>query len=403
VHGPKTAGVGRRVFLGGALGSLLVGPACSSDGAAPLLDGGSADVAPVDPDLVAVHAFVNEGTLDKTGKGLAKTGTGLDARKRIDLSTLGSESLDVGAEAFFVRTERPDLLPQGEPRELRLGGLVEREIVIPTSEIVALSRPMGVHLLECSGNTKDGAFGLISATTWDGVPLSEVLGRITPKSTLPEARVLVTGFDDHSQRSEGGRSIPGASWVFARADLSKAGAFLATGMGGKPLLPDHGSPIRLMVPNFFGCACIKWIERIDLVADDAPATDHMKEFAARTHQHVAFDLARQYSAPVVEAAALCIRAEHRRVGGKVRLFLRGIVWGGTKPTELMRLFLDEAPGDPLFVKTPASSATTWGIWEYTGPALAPGLHSVRLGIEPIGTPQRRLDLGWYTRIFEVRA
>jgi hypothetical protein len=69
----------------------------------------------------------------------------------------------------------------------------------------------------------------------------------------------------------------------------------------------------------------------------------------------------------------------------------------------MRLFLDEAPGDPLFVKTPAASATTWGIWEYTGPALAPGLHSVRLGIEPIGTPQRRLDLGWYTRVFEVRA
>ena len=365
---------------------------------APLLDGGTADVAPVDPDLVAVHPFVNEGAAS-----VAKTGTGLDARTRIDLSTLGSERLDVGADAFFVRTERPDRLPQGEPRELRLGGLVERELAIPTSELVALARPMGVHLLECSGNTKDGAFGLISATAWDGVPLSEVLGRITPRSTLPEARVLVGGFDDHSQASQGGRSTAGASWVFSRADLAKAGAFLATGMGGKALLPDHGSPIRLMVPNFFGCACIKWLDRIDLVPDDAPATEHMKEFAARTHQHVAFDLARQYSAPIVEAAALCIRAEHRRVGGKVRLFLRGIVWGGTKPTELMRLFLDEAPGDPLFVKTPAASATTWGIWEYTGPALAPGLHSVRLGIEPIGTPQRRLDLGWYTRVFEVRA
>ena len=158
-----------------------------------------------------------------------------------------------------------------------------------------------------------------------------------------------------------------------------------------------------MVPNHFGCACIKWVDRIELVPDDAPATSQMKEFASRTHQHVAFDLAREYSAPFVEAAAVCVRAENVRIDGKIRLRLVGIVWGGTKPAELLRLFLDEAPGEPLFVKTRASSASTWGLWEHTFPPLAPGLHRVRLAVEPIETPQRRLKLDWYTRVFEVRA
>lgn len=392
------ADVGRRELFAGALGALLSGSfGCSSPEGSPgaALDAG-VDATLVDPDLVALHRFVNEGTLSTT-----KTGVGLDARQRIDLSALGQDRLDVGAEAFFVRTERPDLLPSGEPRTIRLGGLVEREIAVPTSEIVSAARPMGAHLLECAGNTKEGSFGLISATSWEGVPLADVLARATPTSAIPAARVLVSGFDDHSRPSAAGpkESTPGASWIFSRGEL--AGAFLATGMGGKPLLPDHGAPVRLMVPNVFGCACIKWVDRIDLVPDDALATSQMKEYASRTHQHVPFDFARQYTPPVVEAAALAVRVEHRRVSGKVRLRILGLVWGGAKPTELMRIFLDEAPGDPLVVKAPASSASTWGFWEYLGPPLGPGLHTVRLRVEPIDAPQRRLDLGWYTRTFEV--
>ena len=37
-------------------------------------------------------------------------------------------------------------------------------------------------------------------------------------------------------------------------------------------------------PGWCGCACIKWVDRIERVADDAPATSQMLEFAARTHQ-----------------------------------------------------------------------------------------------------------------------
>lgn len=391
--------MGRRAFALGVVSTFAV--ACGGDdavGVVPIpIDGGSdaAPPPPLDPDLIALHAFVNEGPLV-----VGKRGVGLDARMRLDLSTLAPETLDVGAERFFVRTERPDLLAQGEPKAIVLGGLVERELSVSAAELLAASRPLGTHLMECSGNTREGAFGLVSATRWGGVPIDEVLARMAPTSR--DARVLVSGFDGHSRASEGGHSISGAAWIFSRSELTKRGAFLATHMGDKPLLADHGAPARLFVPGYYGCSCIKWVDRIELVADDAPATTQMKEFAGRTHQHYAFETAREYSPPFVQAAAMCTRAEHRRVDGKARLRLRGVVWGGESPTTLVRLFIGAGGGDPVIVKTVAATASTWGMWEYLAPPLAPGRYDVRLRVEPIQTPQRRLDSGWYARTFEVR-
>ena len=47
-------------------------------------------------------------------------------------------------------------------------------------------------------------------------------------------------------------------------------------MNGAPLTRDHGFPVRLIVPGWYGCSCIKWVDRIELVADEAPATTQMQ-------------------------------------------------------------------------------------------------------------------------------
>jgi len=391
---PRDLLIGRRAFGAGVVSTLALG--CGSDPLTDVADAGADAGPPVDPDLLALHPFVGEGPL-----ATVKTGVGLDARKRFDLTTLTEGALDVGVEAFFVRTERPDQLPEGEPRALVVGGLVEREAVVTAADLVAAAKPMGLHVLECSGNTRESAFGLVSATAFAGVPIAEVLAKVSPRD--PGARVLVSGFDGHSRASEGGHSVAGASWIFSRAELEQRGAFLATHMGGLPLTADHGAPARLLVPGYYGCTAIKWVDRLELVADDAPATPHMKEFAGRTHQHYAFDLAREYAPAALQAAALCTRAEHRKVSGKARLVLRGIVWGGTTPATLVRIFIGNAAGDPVLVRAPASTAASWGMWEYVAPPLAPGRYAVRLRVEPIETPQRRLDSDWYVRVFEVKA
>lgn len=414
----------RRAFLTGGAGLALA--ACAED-ALPLLpsagppgaagdgDAGAGEAGPLDGGSpVRVLAFEDEGAPPRFG---VKTGEALDARRLFDLALLARvapggtpdregvgggldrERLVPPVDSFYLRTERPDGLAAGAPGVVRLGGLVAAPVDVPTSELAALARPMGTHLLECSGNTRSGAFGLVSAAPWSGVPLRDLLARVTP--TAANARVLVRGVDAHSKGSPSGRSTPGASWIFDRDELLDAGAFLATEMGGRPLAGDHGAPTRLFVPGFYGCACIKWVDAIDLVPDDAPATSQMLEFWDRTHQHAPWELARQYHAPRIDAAALPVRAEIWTVNGRERLRVVGIVWGGDAPATLLRIFLGESSGDPVSVALPATSASTWGLWEYVGPVPRAGSVRVRLAIEPPQARQYRQGLGWYDRVVRV--
>jgi DMSO/TMAO reductase YedYZ molybdopterin-dependent catalytic subunit len=56
--------------------------------------------------------------------------------------------------------------------------------------------------------------------------------------------------------------MTGHGHTFRLADLSEA--LLATHLGGEPLSPGHGYPLRLVVPGRRGYQWVKWIERIDV-------------------------------------------------------------------------------------------------------------------------------------------
>jgi DMSO/TMAO reductase YedYZ molybdopterin-dependent catalytic subunit len=180
-------------------------------------------------------------------------------------------------DSFFVRTAFPSTLTRTDPWSIRVGGLVDKPVDINLRDLEAQIGPSQRVLLECSGNADQSNYGLMSAADWEGIPLAAVVERMRPARG---ARILVSGVDDDSRKWR--TSIAGASWIFSRDDLQRA--VLAVRMNGAPLPRDHGAPVRLIVPGWYGCACIKWVERIDIVADDAPATSQMLEFAARTHQ-----------------------------------------------------------------------------------------------------------------------
>src|SRR5260370_13367839 len=138
---------------------------------------------------------------------------------------------------------------------------------------------MGMHLMECSGNTCAKQLGVLSVADWVGVPISGLLAaRVKPRTD----RVMVSGFEQYPMKSA--TSIAGADWIFTLEELESAKAFLATEMNGRPLTRDHGAPVRLVVPGWYGCTCIKWVNAIRFVDNDVDATSQMEEFAARTHQ-----------------------------------------------------------------------------------------------------------------------
>jgi DMSO/TMAO reductase YedYZ molybdopterin-dependent catalytic subunit len=346
-------------------------------------------------------------------------GSGLDARLFSDLSSLAPDALVTPTEHFFIRSAAAPALPAASGWTVALGGLTQDPAVLDIPALERLSRPAGRYLMECSGNADPANYGLISVADWEGAPLSSILERMRPADTPSAAyRVLVSGFDD--EKTPARTSVPGASWIFSRDDLSQA--VLALRMNGAPLTRDHGAPVRLVVPGWYGCACIKWVNRIDLVADDAPPTTQMSEFATRTHQIGPPALAREYTPATIDTAAAPVRIERWEIGGGIdtlgTLSLRGvdtpvaptprtvyrvvgIVWGGTPskgPTNALAIrFKATEPWVPVESCPMPASTLTWSLWTHTWRPQSPGRYEIALKVTDPSIRTRRLDLFYYVR------
>lgn len=221
-------------------------------------------------------------------------------------------------------------------------------------------------------------------------------------STRPEAtRVLVSGFDGHGTPSANGHSTPGASWIFTLAELDRA--FLATAMNGAPLPPDHGAPLRLLVPGWYGCTCIEWVDRITLVDDDAPATSQMVEFASRTHQDGVPERARDYRPAIIEQAAMPVRVERWRDAEGIALRTTGILRGGSTPTSAASIRFGDAPWEPVTVDPPARQNATWTLWTHTWRPTRRGELPIRMRIDDPAISTRRLDTDHYLRTIVLPA
>lgn len=320
-------------------------------------------------------------------------GAGLDGRLALDLGTLDATSLITPNADFFIRTAQPDGLDPAQPWSIAIGGLVESEVDLSLAALAALPQVSRVVLLECSGNGSSRAFGLISAAEWSGVLLSTVLEQVT---TLPGATaVLIAGFDEHSQPST--HSTPGCSWVFRFDELVAAGAMLATHMNGSPLPPDHGAPVRLIIPGWYGCCNPKWVDTIRLVDDSEPATAQMIEFATRTHQTAAHELAVDYVPGIMQTAAMPVRIEKWMQGGEIVYKIVGIMWGGTELTEALAIRFNGGEPIPVEVCEPPTTNDTWTLWSYVWRPIEIGEYEITMVIEDPGIPTVRLDSGFYAR------
>ncbi len=336
---------------------------------------------------------------DESTNNLETTvGTGHDARLYTDLRTLDVDALTISNSGFYIRTEFPDLLEDTDDWQIRVRGLAT-ETDLALDDLSDLIVDMGNMLLECSGNGSFGNMGLLSSAEWSGIPLGAVLDLIDidPAAT----RVLLSGFDDRTQVST--HSTPGASWIFTFAELEEAGAFLATHMNGELLPDDHGFPVRLFVPGWFGCCAIKWLDEIRFVDEDEPATDQMREFASRTHQNGVPAMARDFVPAVIDTAAMPVRVEKFEMAdGSLAYRIIGIVWGGDVAEPPIQVHFGGSAGQggewfDVNVCPARPDAHAWGLWWFTWRPKATGRHYINCRIDDPSIRTQRLETGGYLR------
>lgn len=172
---------------------------------------------------------------------------------------------------FYIRNHFR--IPKLDPSNFRLtvSGLVSRPLTLSLRDLQQMRSQTLIVTMECAGNGRallhpptDGeqwGLGAASTAEWSGVPLVEVLDVAGVETSARE--VVFRGAD--------GGTVAARSGVtrFERSlDLKMArepDVLLAYAMNGEPLPPEHGYPLRLVVPGWYGVASVKWLTELEVI------------------------------------------------------------------------------------------------------------------------------------------
>jgi sulfane dehydrogenase subunit SoxC len=176
-------------------------------------------------------------------------------------------------------------IPEVDPTtwRLRVEGHVRRPLELSLREVQALPRVTLAVTMECAGNgrallaprplSQPWIHEAVGTAEWSGTPLSKLLDRAGLGSNAVEVsfegldRGVEAGISQHFERSLPVRET-------ARPEV-----LLAYEMNGGPLPPQHGFPLRLVVPGWYGMASVKWLRRITVLAE--PFGGHQQAVAYR--------------------------------------------------------------------------------------------------------------------------
>ncbi len=209
-------------------------------------------------------------SLEPTAGPLTAEELQLAARNRgLPLEALRYDVTPTGLHYLLVHFDIPYL--DGSRWRLNLGGAVKRELELSLDDLRA--RPSATHrvTLECAGNgrarlhprpiSQPWLNEAVSTVEWTGTPLASLVEEAGLESGTVE--LVFTGADHGVEK--------GHEHDYARsltvAEAMRPEVLLAYEMNGRPLEPQHGFPLRLIVPGWYGMTHVKWLTRIEAVQE----------------------------------------------------------------------------------------------------------------------------------------
>ena len=226
----------------------------------------------------------------------------------------------------------------------------------------------------------------VSTAEWTGVPLRHLL---EAAGLAPEAREIVFhGTDRGLDR--------GIEHAFSRslvpADALREDVLVAWAMNGAPLLPQHGAPLRLVVPGWYGMASVKWLSRIEVL-------DHAFEGVQQTMSYHFRTVAGEKGVPCTRMRVNSLMAPpgipdfyaRRRFlkAGPVRIL--GRAWSGEGAIAKVEFAVDGAWRPARLDPAPAPQA--WQRWEADWDA-TPGTHVLRCRATDAAGNAQPLEPAW---------
>jgi DMSO/TMAO reductase YedYZ molybdopterin-dependent catalytic subunit len=296
---------------------------------------------------------------------------------------------------ILLETLRHDVTPQGmhyllnhfdvpfvpDPADwaVRISGAVASPLTVSLDEIKRLPTKTLRVTLECAGNGRSNMTprwpsmpwmeGAVGTSDWTGTPLRTVLERAG--LTADAVHVVFFGVDrgyDKIEHNYGRALTPDMAM---RDDV-----LLVTAMNGHPLLPQHGYPLRLVVPGWYGMASVKWLDRIEVW--DRPF-DGPQQVATYVYKNTADD-------PGVPVTSLRVKAlmvppgmpdwyTRRRMVDRGPVKVYGRAWSGDGVAIERVEFGCDGHWKPATLDEAMSSKYAWRGWSCAWDAM-PGDHEL---------------------------
>jgi DMSO/TMAO reductase YedYZ molybdopterin-dependent catalytic subunit len=324
----------------------------------------------------------------------AQSGNAKASRKaeisEFDLSLLGE--CTTPNDLFFVREHFPAPAIAAETWKLEFSGAIASPFAISYEELLQQPRQNLPATLECAENPAGG--GLVSHAEWVGVSLGKLLEKARPSDGARFVRLH--GFD----------SDPGGDASYFRSlPLEKAMhplTLLAHRMNGARLPPEHGFPLRAIIPGWYGMDWVKWLRLVE-VSTEAGASP-AKGGAGYTRKVRDFFSGSRTGRPVREVYVKSVFT--RPMDGAIlrgrRFVVRGAAWAGENRVQEVEISTDGG-GTWQAARLSARDCAgprpyAWILWEYDWKIAGPGKYSLAVRakddkgrLQPAERPSERLD------------
>src|SRR6266404_3606522 len=272
-------------------------------------------------------------------------------------------------KSFYVRNHFPIPKIDKNKWRLRIEGEVQKPFEINFDELSKLQSRKIPATLECAGNGRSFLepkvkgvqwnIGGISNADWTGIPLSILLERAGMKSS---AREIIFEGGDRGKLED--PKAPRGEINFARSiPLEKArDVLLAYKMNDVDLPPEHGFPLRAIVPGWYAVASIKWLQRI--IIANKPFNGYYQTLDYSYWKRDG-EQARLTALSEIQTKAVIISpSEDEIVAANSSARVRGAAWSGTGEIKKIELSTDGGSTWSEAKLLGESKSNAWRLWEF---------------------------------------
>jgi DMSO/TMAO reductase YedYZ molybdopterin-dependent catalytic subunit len=299
------------------------------------------------------------------------------ARRFLDIRTI--DGLITPADRFFFiqHYNKPEI--EGAAYRLKVTGLVSKPIELSLANLRSMRAVDIVNGYECSGNSGRAMQGLSSNGRFTGVRLRDVLQRAGVDDAARE--VVFFGADQGGEDVVFRQNTLKVQQQFARSitleNAMKPDPLLAWALNGQPLDRDHGAPIRVIMPGWYGVANVKWLSEIRL-----QEARFLGNYQARWYRTVRAvggtgeldDPGTQFvETEVTKLNLKSVIARVRRTGGAHQVL--GFVLNDGTPLRSVEVKVDDGPWQQATLD-PANTQYSWKLFTWRWNGATPGSHTI---------------------------